>query len=232
MLNYRVKSYFFLFAFLLISISAFSQTAPDRRMSKKVKPSAASLRAGAFIDVNVTPYVGSTYTAEQLVKNILINGGTNCTTANVTNVTVSPNHAVGDNDRFWGYFNKGTASFPFTDGIVLTTGYARQAGNSYVGLLSGQVGTGSDPDLVTATNPPYALLDAVALEFDFVPNSTQVKFNYIFASEEYDADYPCSGCFCPSLKESGRSYVYQSCCVTQWCRPGKCYKYCTCRKRI
>ncbi|MET3037297.1 choice-of-anchor L domain-containing protein [Chryseobacterium sp. NRRL B-14859] len=193
MLNYRVKNYFFLFTFLLISISVFSQTAPDRRISKKVKPSAASLRAGAFIDVNVAPYVGSTYTAEQLVKNILINGGTNCTTANVTNVTVSPNHAVGNNDRFWGYFNKGTATFPFTDGIVLTTGYARQAGNSYTGLLSGLVGTGSDPDLVTATNPPYDLKDAVALEFDFVPNSTQVKFNYIFASEEYDSNYPCSG---------------------------------------
>ncbi len=35
--------------------------------------------------------------------------------------------------------------------------------------------------------------DAVALEFDFVPNSTQVKFNYIFASEEYSGGYPCTG---------------------------------------
>ena len=132
-----------LFSFILISVSAFSQTRPVRK-SEKIKPSAASLRAGAFIDVNVPPYVPSNYTPEQLVKNILINGGTNCTTANVTNVTVSPNHDVTNNNRFWGYFHKGTTSFPFTDGIVLTTGYASEAGNSYVSAVGQSVGTGSD----------------------------------------------------------------------------------------
>ncbi|WP_313092194.1 choice-of-anchor L domain-containing protein [Chryseobacterium flavum] len=191
MLNYRLKNYFFLFSFLLVSAAAFSQTAPVRK-PEKVKPSAESLKAGAFIDVNVPPYVGSNYTPELLVKNILINGGTNCTTANVSNVTVSPNHAVDNVNRFWGYFNKGTANFPFTDGIVLTTGYAKDAGNIFNSHLGSSPGTGSDPDLVAAINPSYNLLDAVSLEFDFVPNSTQVKFNYIFASEEYTSDYPCS----------------------------------------
>jgi hypothetical protein len=49
--------------------------------------------------------------------------------------------------------------------------------------MSKEPGSGSDPDLVAATNATVELKDAVALEFDFVPNSTQVKFNYIFASK-------------------------------------------------
>ena len=192
MINYRLKNYFFLFVFLLVSVSAFSQRTPVRK-TENIKPSAASRRAGAFIDVNVASYTPSGYTPEQLVKNILINGGTNCTTANVTNVTVSPNHEVGNSDRFWGYFHKGTTNFPFTDGIVLTTGKASEAGNSYIAGVGASVGTGSDPDLVTATGATVSLTDAVALEFDFVPNSNQVKFNYIFASDEYTSNYPCLG---------------------------------------
>lgn len=49
----------------------------------------------------------------------------------------------------------------------------------------------NDPDLVAAINPPGNLKDVVSLEFDFVPNSNQVKFNYLFASEEYTSGYPC-----------------------------------------
>jgi hypothetical protein len=33
------------------------------------------------------------------------------------------------------------------------------------------------------------LNDAVILEFDFVPTSSQVKFNYLFASEEYTGTF-------------------------------------------
>lgn len=207
MLNYRLKSYFFLFIFLLTSVSVLSQTAPNRKVSK-IKPSAESLRAGAFIDVNVASYPPSGYSPAQLVTDVLINGGTTCTTASVTNVTVSPNHAVDNANRFWGYFHKGTTNFPFTDGIVLTTGQAKEAGNSFINMLSKSVGTGSDPDLVAATGNTSTLNDAVALEFDFVPNSTQVKFNYIFASEEYEPtnDYPCTGfsdAFALLLKKAG-----------------------------
>ncbi len=64
-------------------------------------------------------------------------------------------------------------------------------------VLEGNLGdpvpgsTGSDADLVAAINPLAALNDAVAVEFDFVPNSTQITFNYLFASEEYSSDFPC-----------------------------------------
>lgn len=193
MLTYRFKHYFFLLTFLLTSASVFSQVAPAKRASAKIKPTGESLKAEKFIDVNVPPYPATGYFPEQLVKDILINGGSTCTTANITNVTVSPNHTIFDTNRFWGYFNRGTADFPFKDGIVLTTGYAKDAGNIFNDDMSKEVGTGSDPDLVAATNPTVELKDAVSLEFDFVPNSTQVRFNYIFASEEYSGGFPCSG---------------------------------------
>ncbi|RXM53606.1 MULTISPECIES: choice-of-anchor L domain-containing protein [unclassified Chryseobacterium] len=195
MLHYRFKHYFFLLTFLLTSASVFSQENPRRKV-KKVTSTGQSLKAGKFIDVNVPPYAASGYFPEQIVKDILINGGSTCTTANITNVKVTPNHTIFDDTRFWGYFNRGTTNFPFKDGIVLTTGHASQAGNVIVDQASEDVepiGSDSDPDLVAATNATVELKDAVSLEFDFVPNSTLVRFNYIFASEEYSGGYPCTG---------------------------------------
>ncbi len=94
-----------------------------------------------------------------------------------------------------GYFHRGTTNFPFKDGIVLTTGRADQAGNVASSASYTIPGAGTDdPDLLVAVpnpDPSEHYNDNVMLEFDFVPNSTQVKFNYIFASEEYSGTYPC-----------------------------------------
>ncbi|WP_185206173.1 choice-of-anchor L domain-containing protein [Chryseobacterium sp. C3] len=191
MLNYRLKNYYFLLVLLLVSGSVFAQKASRKPI--KEKHTNSSLKSGAFIDVNVASYTPSSYNIEQLVKNILITGGSSCAVANVTNVTVSPNQPATDTERAWGYFHKGTTAFPFTDGVVLVTGKARRAGNVLETGLGDTVpgSTVSDPDLVTAINPLAPLKDAVFIEFDFVPNNTQVKFNYIFASEEYTSDFPC-----------------------------------------
>lgn len=193
MLNYRLKNYCFFLVLLLVSGSVFAQKTSRKSITEK--HSGASLKSGAFIDVNVASYAPSSYNIEQLVKNVLISGGSSCAVANVTNVTVSPNQPATDTERAWGYFHKGTTAFPFTDGVVLVTGKARRAGNVLESGLSDTVpgSTVSDPDLVTAINPLAPLKDAVFIEFDFVPNSTQVKFNYIFASEEYTSNFPCGG---------------------------------------
>lgn len=177
---------------LLISGSVAAQHAS--RKNGKVKLTSESMKAGAFIDVNVASYPESAYNIQQLVQQVLINGTSSCATPNVSNVTVTPNQPVTDNDRFWGYFHKGTTNFPFEDGIVLTTGYARQAGNAAIATnLAGLISEGGDADLAAATNTNISnQRDAVALEFDFVPNSNQVKFNYIFASEEYTGGFPCN----------------------------------------
>ncbi|CEJ69833.1 hypothetical protein BN1195_02136 [Chryseobacterium oranimense G311] len=193
MLGYRLNKYFLFLVLLFTSAAVFSQNV--RRKSPPKKATEATMKAGAFIDVNVPTYPQSAYTIEQLVKNVLISGGSVCAAPNVTNVTVSPNQLSTDTERAWGYFNKGTTNFPFNDGIVLVAGKARRAGNGYEGTnpLSDEVpGSGiNDPDLVAAVNPPVTLKDVVAVEFDFVPNSNQVKFNYLFASEEYTSGFPC-----------------------------------------
>jgi len=191
MLNYRLKNYFFFLVLLLVSGSVAAQQAS--RKNGKVKLTSESMKAGAFIDVNVPPYPES-YNIQQLVQQVLINGTSSCATPNVSNVMVTPNHPVTNPDRFWGYFHKGTTNFPFEDGIVLTTGYAREAGNTAIATnLAGLISEGGDADLAAATNTNISnQRDAVALEFDFVPNSNQVKFNYIFASEEYTGGFPCN----------------------------------------
>lgn len=193
MLSYRLNNYFLVTLFLLTSVFVFSQ-----RTDRKPKPekfTAASKKAGAFIDVNVLTYPPSAYTIEDIVKKVLISGGSVCAAPNVSNVTITPNQLSTDTERAWGYFNKGTTGFPFTDGVLLMTGKARRAGNGLEGpnALSDIVpGAGmNDPDLVAAINPPGNLKDVVSLEFDFVPNSNQVKFNYLFASEEYTSGFPC-----------------------------------------
>lgn len=190
MLNYRLKNYLLSLLTLAVSTSAFSQRKPAKNIVNSVNN-----KAGVFIDVNAAGYAPSNYSAEQLIKDILINGGSTCSVPNVTNVTVLPDQPTSNNDRFWGYFHKGTTNFPFTDGIVLTTGRAREAGNVASSVSTNVIGAGTnDPDLVAAvpiTNPNDNYNDNVMLEFDFVPNSNQVKFNYLFASEEYTGSYPC-----------------------------------------
>jgi hypothetical protein len=96
-------------------------------------------------------------------------------------------------DRAWGYFHKAGTNFPFKDGLVLSTGYARRAGNVYEGDLSNTNGGGSDADLAQIIGVTESkLYDAVLLEFDFVPTTSQIKFNYLLASEEYTGSFPCS----------------------------------------
>ncbi len=170
----------------------------DRQNSKPTTPSAKSLMAGAFIDVNVAPYPESNYTIQQLIQDVLITGGANCT-ASVTNVIVSPNLLATDNNRSWGYFNKGTTNFPFNKGVVLMTGPARNAGNSFIAeplgttTATGVLGTGGDVDLATALGVPTTnLSDATFIQFDFVPVTTEINFQYIFASEEYSSNFPCT----------------------------------------
>ncbi|MFC3161328.1 hypothetical protein ACFOEQ_25365 [Chryseobacterium arachidis] len=106
MLKYRLKNYIILLMAFFISTGTFAQKKRSLLGHKKTKIEASTSKAGKFIDVNVPPYAPSSFTAEQLVKNVLISGGSACIASNVTNVTVSPNHSETNNDRFWGYLIK------------------------------------------------------------------------------------------------------------------------------
>lgn len=193
MLNRRMRSLFLALFLVLAGNIVFSQ---NRGQNIKLKqPTAESMKAGAFIDVNAAGYPESNYNITQLVKDVLIAGGSTCTTANVSNVNVSPNLPTTDQNRSWGYFNKAGTNFPFSKGIVLVTGFARKAGNNFQSVLSDPLPSGGDVDLATALNVNNAnLRDATYIEFDFVPSSTEVSFRYLFASKEYSPSgtFTCS----------------------------------------
>ncbi|MCP1299624.1 choice-of-anchor L domain-containing protein [Chryseobacterium sp. S0630] len=161
------------------------------RVEIAAKPTAASMKAGAFIDVNAPGYPESNYPINQLISDVLISGGTTCVSSNVSNVTVSPNLPATDPNRSWGYFNKSSTDFPFTKGIILSTGYANKAGNTFEPNLSDNLGTAGDPDLSAAIGTNN-LHNATSIEFDFVAASTEITFRYLFASKEYQSNYPCT----------------------------------------
>ncbi|REC75592.1 gliding motility protein [Chryseobacterium elymi] len=184
MLNRRIGNLFLALFFAFIGSFVFAQNT-DRASIPAKKANATSMKAGVFIDVNTPNYPESSFSITQLVKDVLISGGA-CSTSNVSNVTVSPNLSINDAGRSWGFFNKGTTAFPFAKGIVLSTGYAAKAGNTYQGTLNDGLNTFGDTDLATALAiNNNELRDATYIEFDFVPASTEITFRYLFASKEY-----------------------------------------------
>ena len=151
--------------------------------------------------------VDDTKTAQVLVQNTLINSP--C--ANVSNFVVTGGN-FGSSANSYGYFSAGTSSFPFADGIVLSTStaIATQGPNSGVLSYDAPSWTG-DNDLNQALNINNTT-NATILEFDFTPLTSKVSFDYIFASEEYHDTATCtySDGFAFLLKVAGSTAAYQN----------------------
>jgi gliding motility-associated-like protein len=133
--------------------------------------------------------VDDTFTATQLVQNFFSTGG--C--ASVSNITVSGGN-FGNADKSYGKFTNATSVFPFTNGIVLSTGKAI----STIGPNSGNSSEG-DNSWLGDSNLEQALgvsntINATVLEFDFVPVTNKISFDYIFASEQYLSNPSASQC--------------------------------------
>ena len=98
-----------------------------------------------------------------------------------------------------GTFTNTNPQFPFSSGILLTTGNISVAeGPSSSGSSSSTTGVNHaavDPDLQPLVASGQTLNNASVLEFNFYSgrneNSNVVSFNYIFASEEYP-EFVCS----------------------------------------
>lgn len=144
----------------------------------------------------------------QLIENVLINSG--C--ASVSNVSVSGgNFASGE--KSWGYFNANGSSFPFTEGVVLSTGKIINTNgpNTFISDDGGGMGWNGDNDLNQALGLNNTF-NATILEFDFIPIGNQISFDYIFSSEQYLTNPNPNQCsytdgFVFLLKEvSGSSY--------------------------
>lgn len=114
------------------------------------------------------------FTPQQLVEDTLVTG---CLDA--YNVTYN------GGAQSIAYFNQGIPGLDFASGIILSTGDASDApGPNVSGSTSTLTGSGSDPHL-QALVPGYTVNDATVLEFDFVPASNVLQFEYVFGSEEY-----------------------------------------------
>lgn len=125
--------------------------------------------------------VDESYTAQQLIQDKLINSP--C--ANVFNVSVSGgNFTTGE--KSFGYFDTQGSSFPFANGIVLTTGKtANTIGpNATLSDDGGNMGWNGDSDLNQALGLSNSF-NATVLEFDFIPLGDHISFDYIFSSEQY-----------------------------------------------
>src|SRR5690606_37197830 len=94
------------------------------------------------------------------------------------------------------YCEKNGSLFPFEDGIILATRRAIDSeGPSGHNVPAGNSTWTDDTQLTDYMNEVLGNDDgyynATVLEFDFVPASDSLKFNFIFASDEY-GDYQCS----------------------------------------
>jgi gliding motility-associated-like protein len=129
--------------------------------------------------------VDDTYTAQNLVD-ILTSNSTCATTSNAT----IKGDTFSGTQKSYGYFTSGTSNFPFTKGIVLSTWSSK---NSIGPFIRNQGGGDTrwlgDSDLDQALG--ITSINATVLEFDFLPLTNFISFNYLFASNEYQDYFPC-----------------------------------------
>ena len=136
-----------------------------------------------FAQITVTnsaPY----NTANQLVNNVLLGGG----------VSANNTSMFGDAIQI-GFFNGINTNLGLDSGIVMSTGDIADLDPSSFGGGNSPINTNTDPDLLNVANsvPPLinqpffvsGIFDVATIEFDFIPNSDTVSFNYVFGSNEY-----------------------------------------------
>ena len=146
--------------------------------------------------------INNSVSPQQLIEDNLIQG---C--VEVSNIVSNTNGSVNGLTSY-GYFERSSSNFPFENGIMLSTGNAISAGNTTNTntLNDGTSSWGTDSDLENALGISNTV-NATSIEFDFISISNQIQFNYILASEEYYATYPCeySDGFAFLLREAGTS---------------------------
>lgn len=111
----------------------------------------------------------------------------------ISNVTFKgyyfPSTGINGNINDIGYFNSKNSTVGIDSGIVLTSGLLDpnyglgQPASVNASYLKSSLG---DSLLNTLVNyPTYFTQASAILEFDFIPNGDSIKFEYVFASDEY-----------------------------------------------
>jgi hypothetical protein len=130
---------------------------------------------GADSGLQVDDLTDAKLTATALAQSLVGQGVT------VSNVTVTgPLRAIGN-------FTSSSNIIGFTNGVVLSTGSVRNVvGPNCSGAIDGENGFPGDTDLDNLLGTGQSTNDAAVLEFDFVPTSAAVSFQYVFSSDEYN----------------------------------------------
>ncbi|WP_445722167.1 choice-of-anchor L domain-containing protein [Flavobacterium sp.] len=130
------------------------------------------------ITVNTT-----TYTVPELVQDVLIDSP--C--ALVSNFTSSPACGIG-------YFEYSGTNFDFPAGMILRNGTVTSTAGQYTNTdLSTDCSGVGDADLLAISNASGqtgTINDATYVQFDFTPLTDNFSFNFVFASNEYNENYP------------------------------------------
>ena len=125
----------------------------------------------------------SLYTVEELVTDVLIDSECN----QASNITFSTGSNFGSTNGI-GYFESNGSEWPFESGLIMTSGDVSNAVGPETGVLGdGDYNWPGDADLENFI-PGLNLGDtnnASIIEFDFVPVSNSMSFDFIFAAEEY-----------------------------------------------
>ncbi|MDX9704437.1 MAG: choice-of-anchor L domain-containing protein [Weeksellaceae bacterium] len=141
------------------------------------------------IIINPVSQPESNYSAEELTREVLVSGNA-CSDISNFQLKDNPSAVFPSVNRSWGYFEKGSSTFPFERGIVLTSGYAKSAEGPNTGIVGdGDYNWTGDGNANTLAGG--STNNATVFEFDFIPFGSEIAFNYIFASEEYPT-FACS----------------------------------------
>ncbi|MFV8375546.1 choice-of-anchor L domain-containing protein [Flavobacterium sp. LB1P71] len=153
--------------------------------------------------------VNDSYTAQQLVENILVNSS--C--ASISNpIATGDTFTAGKNS--YAYFNNQGGSFPFTEGVLLSTWSSQNSIGPFIrNQGGGDTSWLGDADLDKELG--FKTINATVLEFDFTPLTNFISFDYLFASNEYQDDFPCrfSDGFAFLIKEKSSTANYQNLAV-------------------
>ncbi len=160
-----------------------------------------SLLCSASVTGNITIANSDTSNPSQVISVTGFGGDENFQIKNLTDTTLNPAllaaQLVGtgvtiSNVKYTGSpvaagtFHTESSIIGFTDGIILSTGSVRSViGPNCSSEITTASGYPGDTDLsnLIGQNPTF---DASILEFDFVPTNPTIRFQYVFASDEYE----------------------------------------------